>query len=111
MATPCRSLKKTTDLPIFESMTYLIEMDGNTEASKKLLTSIRKLQKTDSSIKITHKKEKFRPLTAKDVVLPIGPKPTKEQWDEYLDRKDDRKPVTIQQLRKKLEKRYQKPAK
>ncbi|HRG88318.1 MAG TPA: hypothetical protein PLW44_04810 [Chitinophagales bacterium] len=92
-------------------MTYLIEIDANTEASKKLLSSIRKLQKTDSSIKITQKKEKLRPLTAKEVVLPVGPKPTDEQWDEYLDRKDSRKPSTIQQLRKKLDKRYSKPAK
>lgn len=92
-------------------MTYVIEIDVKTEASKKLLTSIRKLQKTDSSIKITHKKESFRPLTAKDVVLPLGPKPSKEQWDEYLDRQDSRKPITVQQLRKKLEKRYSKPTK
>ena len=63
----------------------------------------------DTSIKITYKKEKpFRPLTAKDVVLPGGIKPTDEQWEEYLDRKDERKPITIQQLRKKLEKRYAK---
>ena len=92
-------------------MTYLIEIDANTEASKKLLSSTRKLQKTDSSIKITQKKEKLRPLTAKEVVLPVGPKPTDEQWDEYLDRKDSRKTSTIQQLRKKLDKRYSKPAK
>lgn len=87
-------------------MTYLIEMEGKTEASKKILSSIRQLQKEDSSVKITvKKKEKFKPLTAKDMVLP-GPKPTKEQMQEYLDRKDSRKSSTIQQLRKKLEKRY-----
>ena len=90
-------------------MTYLIEINNKTEASKKLLSNVRKLQKVDTSIKITYKKEKpFRPLTAKDVVLPGGIKPTDEQWEEYLDRKDERKPITIQQLRKKLEKRYAK---
>ena len=89
-------------------MTYVIEIDAKTEASKKLLSSIRKLQKQDSSIKITHKKEKFRPLTVKEMVLPGGPKPTKEQLEEFLSREDGRKTVTIQQLRKKLEKRYSK---
>ncbi len=90
-------------------MTYLIELEGKSEASKKILSSIRQLQKEDSSVKITiKKKEKFKPLTAKDMVLPGGPKPTKEQLREFLTREDDRKPITIQQLRKKLDKRFSK---
>lgn len=89
-------------------MTYVIEIDGKTEASKKLLTSIRKLQKTDSSIKITHKKEKFRPLTAKDMALPGDAKPTKEQLEEFLSRDEGPRRYTLEEVRHGVVKRLKK---
>lgn len=89
-------------------MTYIIEIDNKTEASKKILSSIRKLQKEDSSVKITQKKEKFRTLDVNELSLPTGKIPTQEQLDEFLDRKDSRKPITLKQLRKNLDKRYSK---
>lgn len=93
-------------------MRYLIEITPKTEVSKKLLKNLRELQKEDNSIKITLKKEKkFRPLTAKDVVLPGGPKPTDEQWEEYLNRKDRRRAHTIEEVRKSLTKRFKKAKK
>ncbi len=85
-------------------MTYIIEIDNKTEASKKILSSVRKLQKQDSSIKITYKKEKFRPLTVKEMVLPGGPKPTREQLDEFLTRKEGDKVYTIEEVRQRLAK-------
>lgn len=89
-------------------MTYIIEIDNKTEASKKILSSIRKLQKEDSSVKITHKREKFRPLDINELSLPTSKIPTQEQLDEFLDRKDSRKPIALKQLRKNLDKRYSK---
>jgi DNA topoisomerase IB len=90
-------------------MTYLIEMDGKTEASKKILSSIRQLQKEDSSVKITvKKKQKFKPFTAKDMVLPGGPKPTKEQLREFLTREDDRPLLTLEEVRANVLKRLKK---
>ncbi|HLP19073.1 MAG TPA: hypothetical protein VK174_02155 [Chitinophagales bacterium] len=86
----------------------MIEIDGKTEASKKLLTSIRKLQKTDSSIKITHKKESFKPLTAKDMALPGGLNPTKEQLQEFLGREEGPKRYTLEEVREGVAKRLKK---
>ncbi len=89
-------------------MTYIIEIDNKTEASKKILSSIRKLQKEDSSVKITQKKEKFRKLDVNELSLPTGKISTQEQLDEFLDRKDSRKAITLKQLRKNLDQRYSK---
>jgi hypothetical protein len=45
------------------------------------------------------------------MVLPGGEKFTDEQLEEFLDRKDTGKALTIAQVRKKMVKRYSKRAK
>ena len=82
-------------------MTYLVEINGKTITGKKALSYLQKLQLQEPSIRITHKKGAFRKLTAEEMVLPGGEKFTAEQLDEFLDRKDTGKTLTLAQVRKR----------
>ena len=92
-------------------MTYLVEINDKTNAGRKALSYLQKLQLQEPAIRITQKKGAFRKLSAEEMVLPGGEKFTDEQLEEFLDRKDTGKSLTLAQVRKKMEKRYSKKAK
>ena len=92
-------------------MTYLVEINDKTNTGKKALSYLQKLQLLEPSIRITNKKGGFKKLSAAEMALPGGKKPTAEQLNEFLDRKDTGKTLTMEQVRRKLEKRFKKAAK
>jgi hypothetical protein len=84
-------------------MTYLVEINDKTNTGRKALSYLQKLQLLEPAIRITQKKGAFRKLTAEEMVIPGGEKFTDEQLDEFLDRKDTGKPLTLAQVRKKIQ--------
>jgi 2-succinyl-5-enolpyruvyl-6-hydroxy-3-cyclohexene-1-carboxylate synthase len=92
-------------------MTYLVEINDNTNTGKKALSYLQKLQLKEPSIRITHKKSALKKLSPEEMVLPGGPSITSRQLDEFLDRADEGKEISLSDVRKKLEKRFKKPSK
>ncbi|MDB5284229.1 MAG: hypothetical protein JWO06_3304 [Bacteroidota bacterium] len=90
-------------------MTYLVEINDKTNTGKRALSYLQKLQLQEPSIRITYKKGAFKKLTAEEMVLPMAKKPSDEQLNEFLDRKDTGKTISIKQVRHKLQKLHKKP--
>ena len=92
-------------------MTYLVEINDKTNTGRKALNYLQKLQLLEPAIRITEKKGSFRKLTAEEMVLPGGKKFNEAQLEEFLDRKDAGKSLSLAQVKKKMENRYSKKAK